>query len=226
MMIGHGEGGGVSLGAVVRPVPFGPIADPGRLEANHRIANSLQLLSALLASQGREVCDPVARRALETSVQRIAAIAGVHRQLYLSDDRHGLDVRVYLADLIAGLRESFCGEGRRRHILLEAESVRVPCEFATNLGVVVTELIINACKYAYADDQPGDIRIMLRTDRSGRFDLEVRDDGKGRPADAVGARGMGARILELMARRLGTEGGYAERADGTSFRMAGRIPPL
>jgi two-component sensor histidine kinase len=224
MMIGHGEGG--SIGAVVPPVPFGSIADAGRMEANHRIANSLQLLAALLASQGREVGDPVARRALETSVQRIAAIAGVHRQLYLSDHQYGVDVSVYLLDLIAGLRESFCGHGRRRYIHLEAESVWVPCEFATNLGVVVTELIINACKYAYADDQPGDIQIMLRTDQSRRFELAVSDEGKGRRLDLAGSDGLGSRIVELMVRRLGAEGGYAERVRGTSFLMAGRLPPL
>jgi len=55
-----------------------------RREADHRIANSLQLLSALLSSQGRELQDPKARDAIETSVRRIAAVAGVHRQLHLS----------------------------------------------------------------------------------------------------------------------------------------------
>lgn len=194
-------------------------------EANHRIANSLQLVSALLSSQGREIADPVARSALDVSVQRIAAIAGVHRQLYLGGSADAVDVSTYLVDLIAGLQAGFhAGVGRRR-LHLDVDQLLVTPDFATTLGVIVTELVINACKYAYAPDEPGDVEIVFVMTPVGGFSLDVRDQGVGRVRVPTQA-GLGSRIVELMSRRLGADGGYVAREVGTSFRITGPLPSV
>jgi two-component sensor histidine kinase len=194
-------------------------------EANHRIANSLQLVSALLSSQRLEIADPVARSALEVSVQRIAAIASVHRQLYIGGSSEAVDLSTYLLDLVAGLQVGFQSGFGHRRLHLDVDQLLVTPDFATTLGVIVTELVINACKYAYAPDESGDVEIVFGTTPVGRFSLDVRDRGVGRvivPAQA----GLGSRIVELMSRRLGADGGYVARDVGTSFRITGPLPPV
>jgi len=215
MIISDG-GGPASLA-----VPFG-YEGAGRREADHRIANSLQLLSALLSSQGREIRDPAARAALETSVQRIGAIAHVHRQLYKSHGETGIDLCAYLMDLLAGLQGSFSCENRKIH--LSAEPVVTPSDFASVIGIIVTEIVINACKHAYASDQQGAIEVVLAIDAARGFTLEVRDRGCGRSDDGQPSQGLGSRIVDLMTRKLDAVARYAPVAIGTSFVMTGELP--
>lgn len=195
----------------------------GADEANHRIANSLQLVSAMLSSQGRELADPVAREALDRSVQRVAAIAGVHRQLYLSQEHGGIDIAGYLIDLIGGLQRSFSGDAQHRRIALEVEQAIVPAGFAAIIGVVVTELVINACKHAYHPDQAGGIEVILTTGPGRTFSLLVRDEGNGRRSDAR-TDGLGDRLIDLMIRKLEGRGGYSSGGSGTTYTMTGFIP--
>ncbi|AXB80406.1 sensor histidine kinase [Novosphingobium sp. P6W] len=215
MIISNGEGPASSS------VPF-EYEGAGRREADHRIANSLQLLSALLSSQCREVSDPDARAALETSVQRIGAIAGVHRQLYKSPGQNSVDLCAYLMDLLAGLQESFSCEHRQIH--LEADPVNTPSEFASVVGIIVTELVINACKHAYAADQHGSITVTLAIDGARGFILEVRDRGRGRRYEGQTDLGLGSRIIDLMTRQLGADARYAPVTVGTSFVITGGLP--
>jgi two-component sensor histidine kinase len=191
-------------------------------EADHRIANSLQLLSALLSSEGRKVSDPIAKEALEVSIHRIGAIAGVHRQLYASDEAH-IDLAAYLFDLVGRLQSSFgCGPLRKIH--LEADGVRASSDFASVVGIIVTELVINACKHAYAPDQVGDIEVIWMVDPADRFTLQVSDRGGGRAPSTASAEGLGTRIVDILARKLGAEAGYACAEAGTRFVMTGMLP--
>lgn len=203
------------------PAPWTARDMPSHLEANHRIANSLQLLSALLSSEGRGVADPVARSALDVSVQRIAAIAGIHRQLYQTREAELVDLGAYLVDLVRGLQAGYCASVGHRRLHLEVDPATVPAEFATTLGVIVTELVINACKHAYAADERGDVEIAVAVGPAG-FTLTVRDQGAGRPMQG-GTDGLGSRILDLMARRLHAEGGYVAGEGGTAYRIAGPL---
>lgn len=215
MMISNGEAAGR------RPAPSG-YEGMGHREADHRIANSLQLLSSLLSAQGRDTTDPDARAAIETSVQRIGAIAGVHRHLYGSHGANGVDLRAYLMDLLSGLRGSFSCENRDIH--LEAEPVAAPSDFASIIGIIVTEIVINACKHAYAPDQPGPIEIVLSSDAERRFTLEVRDRGRGRSDDRQSGQRLGSRIVDLMSRKLNADARYVPVAIGTAFVMTGELP--
>jgi two-component sensor histidine kinase len=192
------------------------------LEANHRIANSLQLISALLSSQQREVTDEVARSALDMSVRRIAAIAGVHRQLYRAETTRTIDVATYLLDLTDGLEDGFRNDAGSRRLQLDADPCFVTPEFATTLGVIVTELVINACKYAYAPGEPGNVTVTFAATRND-FSLRVEDQGRG-GIKSVPAVGLGSRIIDLMARRLDAEGGYLHQELGTAFRISGPLP--
>jgi len=174
-------------------------------EVNHRVANSLQLVSAFVHLQAGAVADQAARAALQDTQRRIEAIGQVHRRLYTSDDVQAVDMAAYLDSLVRELAESWSGAVGAR-LRLAAEPVRLDTDRAVSLGVIVNELITNACKYAYAPGEDGEVRILLAKEGEDRLRLTVEDDGRGwTPADGVQGTGLGGRVIRAMADSLGAE---------------------
>ncbi|NJR80406.1 histidine kinase dimerization/phosphoacceptor domain -containing protein [Sphingomonas corticis] len=189
-------------------------------EVNHRVANSLQIVSAMVRMQASAVADEAARAALEDTQARITAIAQVHRRLYTGDDVESVDMREYLAALIAELSATWSTAERPRDLQLTAEPLRLPTDRAVSLGVIVTELVSNACKYAYPDG-PGAVRVILAREDSDRFRLSVEDDGVGIVADAVPrGTGVGTRLIRAMAQSLDCVVEYDSAHRGTRAVLA------
>ena len=79
----------------------------------------------------------------------------------------------------------------------------VPTDRAVSLGVVVTELVTNALKYAYPDTRGGEVRIALRHRGEGRLALSVEDDGVGWHGEGPArGTGLGSRLISAMAGSL------------------------
>jgi two-component sensor histidine kinase len=172
-------------------------------EVNHRVANSLQLVSAMVRLQATALTDPSAREALEDTQRRIQAIAQVHRRLYTTNDVESVDMREYLGALIEELAETWSTDAFPRALSITAEPIRLPTDRAVSLGIIVTELVTNACKYAYPDGA-GEVRVALQADGNA-FLLAVEDDGCGMPADATPrGTGLGTKLIRAMAQSLQT----------------------
>ncbi|MGN6377246.1 MAG: sensor histidine kinase [Sphingomonas sp.] len=172
-------------------------------EVNHRVANSLQLVSALVQMQSNTVTDANAKLALQDTQRRIAAIGQVHRRLYTADDVESVDMQEYLAALVDELGETWSREDAPRALKLAAEPIRLPTDRAVSLGVIVNELVSNACKYAYSPSAAGEIRIRLTRDDDDFFLLVVEDDGCGIERDAPArGTGLGTRVIRAMAQSL------------------------
>lgn len=168
-------------------------------EMNHRVANSLQLVSAMVSLQASALDGP-AREALDATQRRIGAVAQVHRRLYTSDDVESVDMQEYLGAIVDELGETWCGG--LRALTLAADPIRLPTDRAVSLGVIVNELVGNACKYAYAESG-GEIRVMLTRDGEDFFMLAVEDDGVGITTHATPrGTGLGTRLLKAMASSL------------------------
>ena len=173
-------------------------------EVNHRVANSLQLVSAFVQLQAAALDDEAARAALRETQRRIEAIGQVHRRLYTSDDVQTVDMAAYLAALLHELEETGVGAAGVRRLRLSADPIRLNTDRAVSLGVIVNELITNACKYAYATDEDGEVRVFLARDGDQALRLTVEDDGRGLTAGlAAQGTGLGARVIEAMADSLG-----------------------
>lgn len=171
-------------------------------EVNHRVGNSLQMVSSFIALQSRTLSDAAAREALKVTQARIEAVAQVHRRLYTSQDVEAVQLDDYFAGLTEELRQSLSSSDRSPpQIRLDVEPVSVPTDRAVSLGVVLTELLTNAVKYAYPDGG-GEIRIRL-AQHGGRGLLVVEDEGVGLPETGTAkGTGLGRTIIGAMAQNL------------------------
>jgi two-component sensor histidine kinase len=169
-------------------------------EVNHRVANSLQLISSLIELQARKITDPEARELLRRAAERVDAVTLVHRRLYTSDDVEFVDMDKYLEGLIDELRRAVETEERQGDIQLTAEPIRIETDKAVSIGLIVNELVTNALKYAYPGGR-GPIRVGFFRRAGEAVQLVVEDDGIGYPDGAAPrGSGLGAMIVNAMAR--------------------------
>lgn len=190
-------------------------------EVNHRVQNSLQLVSSFLALQARGADDPELSSALEEARRRLTAVALVHRRLYRADRVEAVDAARYLDELVGDIASSL-GEEWARKITLNVAPVLLSTDRAISLGLILTELVINATKYAYRGE-PGPLSISLVEDRAN-FRLTVADRGVGRPTEG-GRRGFGSRMIEALVRQLSGELTFQNSRPGLKATLSAPASP-
>jgi two-component sensor histidine kinase len=148
--------------------------------------------------------DEEARTVMTEMQGRIAAIGQIHRRLYTSDDVRFVDMGTYLQGLVEELQGALKGDGRSYSIKLNAENIPVATDKAVSLGMIVTELVTNAYKYAYPKSTKGEIRIRFERHDKELLSICVEDDGVGWSGkNGSNGTGLGTKIINSMARALG-----------------------
>lgn len=193
-------------------------------EVNHRVANSLMMVASLVRMQARAVTNQDAKDVLAETEARIFAISDVHKRLYSSGDIRMVALDEYLSGLLNQLQGSMQSEGHGASLDYDLEPLKLPTDSSINLGVVVTEWVTNAFKYAYPGGR-GEVRVNLKRLPDGRAELRVEDDGVGRSENGpVQGTGLGTRLVKAMAGNVGGEIQYLTRTPGTMARLTFPVP--
>ncbi|MDB5433295.1 MAG: hypothetical protein JWP35_4411 [Caulobacter sp.] len=166
-------------------------------EVDHRVKNNLQLIASLLLLQTRRTADPGAREALRGMLERVNAVATVHRRLFQNEDVQRFDVSEFVRDLVGDMVGATGREDLRAH--LDLEPVAVSAARAAPLALVLSEVVGNAVRHAFPDGQGGDIHVTVGRDDS-QVRIEITDNGVGRAPGC--ADGFGSTVIQLLCRQL------------------------
>ncbi len=173
-------------------------------EMTHRVANSLTIIAGILILKARRVHDVEARLFLEETHHRVMSIATAQRLLRTSLDDAEVSLGPYLSELCESLATSMIGDGQKIEMRVQAGDGTARSRDAVSLGLIVTELVINALKYAFAANTThGRVTVTYATTPAG-WALAVADNGIGAP-EATGKMskpGLGTVIIEALARQL------------------------
>ena len=169
----------------------------------HRVANSLQIIASILLLKARTVQSEETRLHLQDAHQRVMSVATVQEQLHASGLNERIEIRPYLTKLCASLAASMVGERRALSIKVQATSGGATSSEAVSLGLIVTELVINALKHGFPAGAEGEILVRYDVQDFG-WRLSVSDNGSG-TQDGEGEpvhTGLGTSIVEALAHQL------------------------
>ena len=171
-------------------------------ELQHRVANSLQIIASVLMQSARKVRSEQVRAHLRDAHSRVMSVAELQRQLSVS--RLGdVVLGTYFIALCDSIGASMISDHDQIVLSVTADASVAKASESVSLGLIVTELVINALKHGFPRHRKGSIMVDYNSEGSA-WTLSVRDDGIGMPKDHhPGKNGLGTGIVEALARQLG-----------------------
>jgi two-component sensor histidine kinase len=187
-------------------------------EVEHRVKNTLQLISSIVLLQGRRAQDEGARQALRAVQQRVAAVSVAHRHVSWSEETEQVEVAALVREIVSDL----AGSAGRDDVAIELdlEPVLIAGRSGASVALLVSECVGNALRHAFPEGRAGRVRVGLRRD-GGQFELSVADDGVGMAEDAA-PTGFGLNVVQLMAQQL--RGQLATDAAQPGLRLTVTVP--
>ena len=190
-------------------------------EMHHRINNSLHIIASILLLKAQTVLSEETRQHLHDAHERVMAIATVQEQLHPSVYGAPIDVRSYLTRLCESLATSMISKGGRVSVRVEAGEGIMTSEQAISMGLITTELVINALKHAFPAGAKGDVLVRFESGE-GAWRLSVSDDGVGTGrglSDTPAKIGLGTSIVEALTRQLGGRVATSDNLPGTTVAV-------
>jgi len=191
-------------------------------EMQHRVANSLQIIASILILKARAVASPETREHLTDAHQRVMSVAEVQTHLHSVDGIDRIDVAAYLTKLCRGLAASMTGPANPISVEAIVSEGTLGSARAVSLGLIVTELVINAIKYAFpVPAQTARIVVSYETTEK-TWRLKVSDNGVGNldPLPRNGG-GLGTAIVTALAKQLGGRISIVSNDEGLTVSVAG-----
>ena len=173
-------------------------------EMRHRIANSLQIIASILLLKAGSVSSEETKNELRAAHQRVMSVAVVQGHLSASDGIEQIEMGPYLTKLSAGLASSMVGPKQHIDIAVGVTAGALPTSHAVSIGLIVTELIINAIKYAFPERHASArIRVTFEMAKSD-WKLTVADNGAGRNTkdELKTSTGLGTALIGALAKQL------------------------
>jgi chemotaxis protein methyltransferase CheR len=190
-------------------------------EMGHRVNNSLSIIASILLLKAATVQSDETRQHLREAHERVLAIATVQEQLQPSAYGAQIEADSYLTGLCESLAASMIPHDQPILLQVDADSGVVTSEHAVSMGLIVTELVINALKHAFPNGGEG--RIIVRFESSDTsWRLSVSDNGVGMPTSLTGPTansGLGTSIIEALTRQLNGRVTISDASPGTAVSM-------
>jgi two-component sensor histidine kinase len=190
-------------------------------ELQHRVMNSLNLLSSLLDLQRRSSGNAATKQHLANARDRIVAMGTVYRHLYQSDTMEHVEFSEFLNTICDTSEAAYVGT-KRPSIKVDAEPLELTGSNAISLGMLTHELITNALKHAYPESAPGSIQVTLKHEKDGSIDFRISDRGRGLPDDfkiEAKSSSLGMKVIASTVRQLGGTLEINRLNPGTEFAM-------
>jgi len=187
-------------------------------EVNHRVKNSLQVVSSMLHLQASAAGDPVLSDHLTEASTRISTVGRAYERLAYNADYENIGLVSYLREVIHDLETAVAP----CKIQLEApQEIQFAADRAILVALIINELVLNAGKYAYPNSTDGLIWVRLVRTEKNRFLVSVRDEGTGLPVgfDPAISKRLGTRLINALAKQLGAELKRPVSIVGTNFTL-------
>ena len=191
-------------------------------EIHHRVKNNMQVVSSMISLQAHNVEEKHIKQLFEESRRRIQSMALIHEQLYQSTDLSSVDLESYLSLLVRDLFGVYSLGNKGVILDLELESIQVDIDTAIPCGLIANELVSNALKHAFPEGRGGTLKVVLRQEEGGGYELRVEDDGVGLPPelDFQRAGPLGLKLATALVKQIKGEMEYtSEAGQGTIFTV-------
>ncbi len=171
-------------------------------EIHHRVKNNLQLVSSLLTLQSRSITDESAIAAINDGKARVRSMALIHQDLYNKENLTGISVKGYIEKLSKEIFHTYNISEDIVQLELHVEDIDLDVETVVPLGLIINELITNSLKYAFPENQKGNIEISLK-EKAGKLILKLEDNGVGLdPSEFQSATSFGNRLVNILTDQL------------------------
>lgn len=188
-------------------------------EVYHRVKNNMQVISSLLNIESQSVTEPEAAELLRETQNRVMIMQLIHEKLYKSQDLSKIDFSHYIRDLTNQLRRAY-PVSKKVNLKIKSEGINLGVDKAIPCGLIINELVSNAYKYAFNNSPKGEIYIELTAKKPGKYNLIVKDNGIGIPANIniKESESLGMMLVTTLTDQL--EGNLElDRSHGTKFTI-------
>ncbi|WP_417872837.1 histidine kinase dimerization/phosphoacceptor domain -containing protein [Xanthomarina gelatinilytica] len=174
-------------------------------EIHHRVKNNLELVKSLISLQSAQLEDSATKDAMIASQNRVQSMGIIHQKLYQGENLGSIEMKDYFINLSEGILDSFNTEDQIK-IECAMEQLELDVDTAVPIGLIVNELLTNALKYAFPENQKGNIQISLLKDKPDTLTLKVVDNGIGKTQGiAPKGTGFGSQLIKLLTKQLNGE---------------------
>jgi two-component sensor histidine kinase len=171
-------------------------------EIQHRVANSLQIIASILLIKARTVQSEETRLQLHDAHQRVLSVAAVQQHLQASAHGAPIDIASYLAKLCETLAQSMIGDSRTISLRVESEPGSLASSQAVSIGLIVTELVMNALKHAFPEERADASIVVSHNVSDTDWKLTISDNGGGKPDLGQRKGGLGTSLVQSLAKQL------------------------
>ena len=187
-------------------------------EMQHRVANSLQIIASILLIKARTVQSEETRLQLQDAHQRVLSVAAVQRHLQVSGHGAPIEISNYLSKLCETLAQSMIGDSRPISLKVEAETGKVMSHQAVSIGLIVTELVMNALKHAFPAEKKDAAIVVAYKVAETDWKLTISDNGVGKADISAGKTraGLGTSLVQSLAKQLDAQVDTVSNSHGTA----------